>query len=276
MIIVLSSIFIYLLGAYSTKAQEIEIADSLVVVENFDLATVYYEKAIFSAKEPEKFNSILFKLSSLHKQRELFEEYAKTLERINKSVLSKPLRVRLFYELTFAYFMLEEYSKAQFNWLQLESINEQLSKDALLLKTLLFAKLRKWDESREAFLAYSKDSSDNSLDVFEEIKSMKLKSPEKAENLSYFLPGVGQMYAGKPLRGLTSLTLQSGMLAFAAFNFFNGYYISGTFTGVSLFYVFYMGGARHASYLAEEFNKRQHEKAYRKLTQLIVETKKGQ
>jgi len=275
LIIVLGLICISLSGAFSTKAQEIEIADSLVDVGQVDLAVVYYEKAIFSTKKPETYNTRLFQLAGLYKKRALFTDYASTLDRINKSVLAVGQKRDLFYELTLAYYMSQDYAKAYFNWLQYERIKPELNEDALLLKTLLFAKLEKWEESQQAYIAYSNDSSEHSSEIFAEIKSMKKKSPAKAENLSYYLPGVGQMYAGKPLRGITSLTLQSGMLAFAAFNFLSGYYISGTFTGVSLFYVFYMGGARHAGYLAEEYNKSQKEKAFEKLKMLISETKKG-
>ena len=276
MITGLSLICICLSGVSSIRAQEIAIADSLAKVGQFELAYLYYEKAIFKAESPEVFNAQLFKLGSAYKERGSFQNYAYTLERINKFVLGKEERDQLHYELAFAYYMNKEYGKAQFNFLQYESRLPAYSDDALLLKTLLNGRLEKWDEAEEAYIAYSNDSSVKVEDVFSDIRALKRKNPEKAENLSYFLPGAGQMYAGKPLRGITSFALQSGMLAFAAFNFLNGYYVSGTFTGVSLFYVFYMGGARHAGYLAEEFNKRQKNKAFERLINLIAETKNGQ
>ena len=275
MIIALSLTCVSLLVGFSTKGQEIKIADSLLAARNFELASVYYEKAIFHADNPKDYNSYLRKQADLYKKVKKFDKSAEALERINKSNLTTLEKSDLFYQLSFSYFMIDNYAKSYFNWLQYEIIvSQDPSEDALLLKTLLFAKLEKWKESQNAFLAYTKDSSNSSQEVFSAIEKIKKKSPEKAENLSYIIPGAGQVYAGKPLRGLTSFAIQGGLLAFAAYNFFNGYYFSGTFTGVSLFYVFYMGGARHAGYLAEEYNKTQNEKAYNLINDLIREHKK--
>lgn len=266
----------FLFGAFSTKAQFVEVADSLAAAQNYELAAIFYEKAIFNTNATDEYNEYLWKQADLYRAIDDFEGNVKSLERVNKSILTDHKRKELFYQMSFAYFMLEQYSKSNFNWLQYENIDSQsANEDALLLKTLLHAKMGKWDQSQEAYEAYSGDSSLVSQSVFSEIRSLKTKSVEKAENLSYFLPGAGQIYAGKPLRGITSFALQSGLLAFAAYNVLNGYYFSGTFTGVSLFYVFYMGGARHAGYLAEEYNIEQSGKAYNLLLGLINENEKG-
>ncbi len=276
MIIVLSWICIFQSGVFSINAQNISIADSLYKVKDFELAAVYYEKAIYQADNTKDYNKYLWKLSSFYREQQDFDKNIKSLERINKSILNDSIKSELFYQISFGYFMIEEYSKSYFNLLQYESVDfKEPSEDALLLKTLLYAKMGKWEKCQVAYYNFTKDSTTSSLNFFNDMKKLKSKSPEKAENLSYFLPGAGQIYAGKPIRGLTSFTIQSGLLAFAAYNFFNGYYFSGTFTGVSLFYVFYMGGARHAGYLAEEYNKIQNEKAYNLLLNRIKGNKKG-
>lgn len=275
-IIGLSWTYIFLLGVFSTNAQNIKVADSLFEAKNYELASVYYEKAIFYADNSKDYNDYLGRQAELFEKTRNFEKKAAALERINKSSLAGTRKKELFYQLSFTYFMLKDYSKSYFYWLQYEStVSQEPNEDTLLLKTLLFAKLEKWGEAQSAYISYTNDSSTYSLGAFQGFKNMGKKSPEKAENLSYFLPGAGQMYAGKPLRGITSFAIQTGLLAFAAYNVFTGYYFSGTFTGVSLFYVFYMGGARHAGYLAEEYNKSLNEDAYNRLKELIEKNKKG-
>ncbi|WP_041649931.1 tetratricopeptide repeat protein [Marivirga tractuosa] len=276
LIIVLSWICIFQSGAFSINAQSILIADSLYSVKNYDLAAVYYEKAIYQVDNSQDYNDYLWRLANLYRESQDFNKSIKTLERIRRAMLNDSVKSELFYQISFAYFMMDQYSKSYFNLLQYKSLDFKRSReDVLLLETLLYAKMGKWEKCEEAYYAYTKDTTKSSSDFFGDMKAVKRKSPEKAENLSYLLPGAGQIYAGKPIRGLTSFTIQTGLLAFAAYNFLNGYYFSGTFTGVSLFYVFYMGGARHAGYLAENYNEAQNEKAYNLLLNRIEENKKG-
>lgn len=79
--------------------------------------------------------------------------------------------------------------------------------------------------------------------------------PNKALLLSMLLPGSGQMYAGHWGKGFLSLLINAGLISFTVFNFSQGFYLSGAFTGVSLFYLFYNGGAQYAMELAEKYNK---------------------
>ena len=132
--------------------------------------------------------------------------------------------------------------------------------------------MSQWEEAKNLSLQISSSPiyQDSVKILYTELAGLKLKDPSKAETLSYFIPGSGQMYAGKVFRGITSLVLQTGLLGFAGYSFLNGYYFSGTFTGVSLFYVFYMGGARHAEYLAQEYNKNRIAKIQDKIELFLI------
>lgn len=86
--------------------------------------------------------------------------------------------------------------------------------------------------------------------------SFKYKSPEKARKLSAFLPGLGETYAGYPLKGFTSLVLNGGFLFFGAYNVYTGYYITGGVFGIFPFLRFYSGGKKLSYTLAEKHNQR--------------------
>ena len=78
---------------------------------------------------------------------------------------------------------------------------------------------------------------------------------EKAIILSYLLPGSGLIYAGAPIRGLTSTTLQAGAMLMIIHGLTEGYFFTGSLTGAALFYVFYNGGAQYAATLSTKRNE---------------------
>ncbi len=221
---------------------------------------VFVEKAIFEAAGSEERNELIFSKAQAYKSINNFEEAIKCLERLNPSSLTDSMRFELFYELALNQYLCSAFQKAGYNVLLLENLtkNPQQQLRQKLVAVLCYNAQHKWTEAEQAFLSFenlSNESADSIKNYYHNLRSLKLKSLRKAENLSYFLPGVGQMYAGKFFRGLTSSVIQIGLLSFAGYSILNGYYFSGTLTGVSLFYVFYLGGARHAVYLAEEYNK---------------------
>lgn len=179
------------------------------------------------------------------------------------------------YEATLCYYLAQSFSKAKLSLISLQNVPQTATqyKKTAYLEALVNLEMSQWEEAKSSSMKISSaDLYQDSVKVlFTELTQLKLKDPEKAETLSYFIPGAGQMYAGKVFRGITSFVLQTGLLGFAGYSFLNGYYFSGTFTGVSLFYVFYMGGARHAEYLAREYNKKKINQVQTKIETLLLE-----
>jgi hypothetical protein len=90
--------------------------------------------------------------------------------------------------------------------------------------------------------------------------SYNYKSPEKSKRLSTFLPGLGEVYSGYPVKGITSFVLNAGFLAFAGYNFYLNYYVTGYVSGILPMLKFYWGGRRLSSGLAERHNEQQENK----------------
>jgi TM2 domain-containing membrane protein YozV len=123
----------------------------------------------------------------------------------------------------------------------------------MFLEILSYNELRQWSEAKKVFANYSKNAKvTDSLYAFE--KKPRLRSITKAHTLSMIIPGMGQWYAGYPSKGLVSLGIQAGSLAFGVYSAWHGFYFSGFFTGAGLFNTFYQGGGRYASALAERKN----------------------
>lgn len=82
----------------------------------------------------------------------------------------------------------------------------------------------------------------------------KFYSPLKAENLSTFLPGAGQMYCGAVAEGSFNFLINASLLGFSVWEFYTKYYFTGYFVGLRLFNKFYSGGIHRAGLMAKEKN----------------------
>jgi hypothetical protein len=82
-------------------------------------------------------------------------------------------------------------------------------------------------------------------------------SPLKYRILSDIIPGLGMAKAGKPLKGATSLLIQSGLALSAGYCFYTGYYVAGVVSGVFPLLKFHKGGIRLSGILAEDRNEKE-------------------
>jgi len=131
----------------------------------------------------------------------------------------------------------------------------KLQSDSITLQTKILEVfclnyLGQFEEAQSKFTAISNqlELNPSAMDsLYQQAKSLKLKSPRKARIMSAFLPGLGQLYSGRTGKGATSFMLVSLCAGYAAFNIVTGYYVTSVLTGASMFLRFYQGG-KLASY----------------------------
>jgi len=244
----------FLCVPFFINAQAVQKADSLFNAGEFLQARVEYERLLFYSKPD---NSIFLKKSYCAKAEAKYEEAYNTLQRADFFQGSDSLKFKLYYESALNAYLAGKYdlslNKIQELQYYLPGISQPI---ADLLEILTLNQQQKLAEAEKKYKSFClKYALVNAPDIYQPKKFRKLKNPVKAESISHFLPGIGQMYAGYAVRGITSGLIQSGLLAFTAISFINGYYFSGAFTGMGLFYMFNNGGARHAQYLAEKRNR---------------------
>jgi tetratricopeptide (TPR) repeat protein len=92
-------------------------------------------------------------------------------------------------------------------------------------------------------------------DLYKKRNIPKLYSPKKAQNLSRFIPGSGQMYSGEVGEGSLNLLINGSILIYALREFNFRYYFTGYFVGLGLFNKMYTGGMHRANLLASEKNR---------------------
>jgi hypothetical protein len=249
-------ICIFLSARFLGNAQA-SYADSLFKAGSYLEAGVEYERLIFEGSKNLTPNEILLRKSYCYKEQGNFEMSLETLQRSDYYSGSDSIRFQLFYES-----VLSAYLSGRFD-LSLSLINElhynfdyktNFSLDVLEIMAL--AQLMKWKEAKNKFNTLSTQRN-LSLDttIFDQVFKRKFKKPEKALTLSYLLPGSGLIYAGAPVRGITSAGLQTGAMLMAIHGLKEGYFFSGALTGAALFYVFYNGGAQYAATLSANRNE---------------------
>jgi TM2 domain-containing membrane protein YozV len=247
-------ICIFLCAPFFTKGQATAKADSLFGQGQHLLARVEYERLLFAGGQDN--NSLLLKKSYCFKAEGKFEEAYLTLQRADFFQGTDSLKLSLYYESALTAHLALKYDLSINKIRELQYYFPDFSNPMIdLLEILNLNYQHKLPEAKRKFIAFKgKYGLSDVPNIYEKRKFRKLKSPEKAESISHFLPGVGQAYAGYTVRGITSGLIQTGLLSFTAISFINAYYFSGAFTGMGLFSMFNNGGARHAQYLAEKRN----------------------
>lgn len=243
----------FLSAPFFTRAQGVEEADSLFRAAQFLAARVGYERLLFEGQG--NANDLLLKKSYCLKAEGKYEQALQTLERADFFESRDSVRFLLYYEAALDAYLSHRHDVALS---RLQELNHYLpglhSPLADVLEVLSLNHLQKWDQAETKFHELQKRYGVNEASPYGIRKITRMKDPDKAETLSFLFPGSGQLYAGHWGRGITSLLIQGGLVAFATYSFINGFYFSGAFTGVGLFYLFYNGGARHARFLAEKRN----------------------
>ena len=126
----------------------------------------------------------------------------------------------------------------------------------VVLKILALNELGRWKEAGDAYHAFvaQREPAKALPDLYLHIP--RLKSVEKAQWLSQFIPGAGQFYAGRPGEAIFSILVQTAGIWFAVVSFEQHYYVSAWLIGAALFGAFHMGGVRRAEVLVRQSNRK--------------------
>jgi TM2 domain-containing membrane protein YozV len=264
--------------------------DSLMAAGQFEVAAVYYEKALFDQSQridsinTEAYrligNELLLKKIQCQKYLKHFEDAWQTAQRIDLNAPNDSLQYRLRYEVALTGYLSRHYGEAHGQILQIRFYvrDSSLLSSLDILEILTLNELERWAESKEIFRRYAvRNGMATDVEELYGFLKKKPKSPEKAQFLSFIMPGVGQMYAGYPKAGIVSIGLQTLALGFGVYHVWHRYYLIGFFTGAGMFQAFYFGGARRAELMAEETNRKRKTKNNQRLRTVLIESenKKG-
>lgn len=238
-----------LFGSYLISAQ-VKTAEMLFNRGKYQRAAVAYERAFYETREPH----YLLRKVYCYKSLKDYEAALRTATRINTG--NDSLEALVLYEKVLLNFLDSNYPEAYNDLLRYEVFGYPKDFNTEYVRFVSQVHLLEWESAKRQLFQDSMYF-DLSEDEIEYIipADLKIKEIKKARTLSYFLPGVGQMYAGYFGKGLISGTMVAGAIAFTAYSTLNGYFFTGMVPGAAVFYTFYLGGVRYAGQLAEQKNR---------------------
>lgn len=247
---------IFLCGICITNAngQTKESADSLFAAGSYFEASIAYERILFSVPGQElSFYATLQKIQCL-KQQGLFSQgelFART--NVNSFGIDS-FKYRLQYEQVICAFLAGNYETASSvsEVMLLSYPTHAFDRNLVITRILSLNQLQRWDQAAEISRRYGAELG-NTGDPY--AKLPKLKSKDKAQWLSTFIPGGGQFYAGKPLEAIVTIVIQGAAIYFGVTSFIDHYYLSAWLVGAGIFGSFHLGGVRRSEALVERYNQ---------------------
>jgi len=200
-----------------------------------------------------KFNALLLK-AQIYRNSALYRQAIAETDRADTYAKKNEEQTQLKYEKMINSFLLDDYGYCssivfdsseviyhpkEIEYMALNSLNESGN----------------WTRCKSELIKYvSRGDSNMKKEIMALPESYKYKSPEKSRHLSAILPGLGEIYAGYPVKGITSFFLNAGFIAFAGYNFYVHYYVTACVSGIFPMLKFYGGGKRLSTNLAERHN----------------------
>jgi hypothetical protein len=264
-------IFISLFGILSTsrgQSDSYSAAMRSFSEGSYFQASVEFEKVIFYSSDNVRIAQCKYYKALCYKEMNELKRALDELEAVNISKVPDSLFFLIRYEQTYCNLLSDEPEKAFWNINDLNSrFGDSLYfKERIPLEILCLNELRKWGEAVSLLNVYI-----DRMPVADSIKSKerfvvselyrkknlpKHKSSDKAENLSRFIPGSGQIYSGKVFEGSFNFLMNATLLGFSLYEFYTRCYFTGYVAGLTLFNKTYHGGMHRAAILAEEKNRK--------------------
>lgn len=247
--------FLLIISCGKTQVNNLKTADSLFNSKQYFKASIAAEFILFDSDDiQQRRKAIQLKIACLKKQSK-FNELDKFITSCYAQTMSEDLRYELLYEEILTKFILKNYNEV----IQLSKFypTDSLKQSTLIniLNIISFNELQLWVEGNtlwNTFLTKHRlqDTSVNQL--YSQIPH--LKSEKKANTYSSIIPGLGQIYAGKPFEGVASFLFQSSSLFLGIKWWGLGYKIASISIGGSTFSAFYDGGKKRAKMLVKNYN----------------------
>ncbi len=200
-----------------------------------------------------RYNALLLKVY-IYRRAGLYHQAINEIDRSRSYALTVDEKSQLKYEELLNSFLNNDYGYCTtFRFDSNEGTN--YAKQIELMQLYSLNELQNWTNCKKQMLAYlDKTDTIKTKEILNLPETYRHKDPAKSKRLSAFLPGLGEIYAGYPAKGITSFLLNAGFLAFTGYNIYYHYYITSVFSGFLPVSKFYGGGKRLSTNLADRHN----------------------
>jgi TM2 domain-containing membrane protein YozV len=245
-------------------------------------ARLELEKFVFFSTDGNLNRDALLRISECYRDEKNFGKMAESLNRIFLPGQTDSLVFLVKYKKALAFYLANDPSRAIFELQSMARFLDDREKAVRIrfLSALSFSDLRKWGESKHEALEYFAIVAHDSTkyveclakadELFAKKNIPKTLSKLTAKHLSSFIPGSGQIYAGKPVEGIFSLAIHGALLYFGASQFLNKLYFTGYTAGFGMLERIYTGNLQRVQNLVEETNKKRYDRFYNDYLNLLT------
>jgi len=249
---------------FSTRGQDVRgqdlraLADSLYKAGHYFDASIAYERILFENNDPNAQLVAIFGKTRCQKQEGRYDQAMTFLENWQAYPFPDSSLAEIHYQQALRTYLgghFENVLSLVDRW-SYEHGGHPPTPMLVVLKILALNELGRWKEAGDAYHAFvaQREPAKVLPDLYLHIP--RLKSVEKAQWLSQFIPGAGQFYAGRPGEAIFSILVQTAGIWFAVVSFEQHYYVSAWLIGAALFGAFHMGGVRRAEVLVRQSNRK--------------------
>lgn len=240
--------------------------DSLFNARQYQLAGIAYDYVAYQSTSNSLRTQALLRKADCYLARQDFAGAEQCLSRLMYYELSDSLQYEARYKSALAAYLNASFEAAESQILQARAFiaDSMLVMQAMPLYALILNESGRWTEARQVLIDYVQARNirtEEKQQLLAEIENLytpknipRLKNMEKANRLSTFLPGTGQIYAGYWGEGILNVSLQAVGLGITVLGIWNKYYFTGAFLGFSFFQKFYMGGINRTAFLVNKRN----------------------
>lgn len=280
-------IFSAIIGSSSGFCQQpallLDFADQLYASANYQESITEYQRfTFFHPDHPLAFYAF-YQSGMAYKNQADWQGAIAMLKRSLNLKPAQKLSPLIRYQLAFCYLANGDYDLGQlelFKLLKSPDSSRTIKPAAAILYGMTLVRKQDWGNSRTVFQQLSKDlAADssghhffNDIDqTFEQLIQMRRKSPSTARWLSTFLPGAGQIYAGKYGNGLNALLLNAATSYFVFSAAQKGEVRDVALILTSIWLRYYIGNRMHAEEMAIRSNQEKQRKILVKFYGLVSE-----
>jgi TM2 domain-containing membrane protein YozV len=267
-------------GFSGNKSPEFFKADSLQSAGQLELASLEYERICYGTFDNYVRTQALNEKAKCLLLSNKADAAEANMLRVNYFGLSDSLVFESRYRTAYCSYLAKDFEQAVSQCFMIDQflpIDYQMQ--SAVLHALALNETREWDKAKLKLSAWAEYSIHNELkrdSVLSEIDAMydpkqypKFKDPNRANSLSTFVPGLGQLYSGYIFdAAFTTILMATGLGVAAVGIFVVKYYVTGIVLGYGIYQRFYMAGIKRSEYLA---NKRTY-LSLRKFNDPLIET----
>ena len=223
--------------------------------QSSDSALLKFEHDYFRAENDTARNLILVDKINYHLQQEsISDQIYLELKRVKPKLLTSSQQLDFYWNASLLYYISSNRYRAVHYIEEFENVSASPDLDTSfqLLKYFIYAEYDTTISSRLFSGLTESDTSMNCLACISDVANFELKHKKFRILASYFIPGIGTMSAGKPVKGFISLSLNVLSVFAIVYTLQNQLWINTVGWGTNLIGKFYTGNIRLATKVIAE------------------------